>query len=843
VRASGSRWSSSGAARGDSAWIDTSALGRVISWDLRRLADERSPDIEVGNLVLVQAGMKIHALATALWQRDRSIPTLGGSMGQSIAGAISTGTHGSDIDLPPIAAMVRAIHLVSPGGYEYWLEHPDRPIASASSLQGNYADWHECMTWLRNADAFNAALVCAGRCGLIYSYVLEVEPAYQLRADRGRSSWPAVRAHLQRASDSGDWRSFIRSNELPFNESPTVQSSGTPSAIVANGRLSLIWTETKNPGQFRWIHADRESGGWTRKRIVDDGKLRHSPHRPAIAFFNGRYYVAWTGTNKSHPYIHLLRSTDATGEYWTDQIRFDGAQNRPEAESSEGPVLLAANGRLHIVWVGSNKPGQFRWITSTDGVTWGDKRILADTGETRESNYRPSIAFFRNHYYLAWTGTNAAHPHVHMIRSTTSSGRTWGNHIRFDGEHPAHPEAKSSDGPCLLAANNRLHLVWVGTNKPGEFRWIVSNDGVLWGSKRVLADAGETRESNYAPEIAYHNGRYYLFWLGYGSEQNVHVLRSTSSTGTTWRDHARLSVPPGPRVNMQEIRALDVTLSPESANGHAWWGARTAVWGQTPTRLSEDPLQRPAVQQVLVEALAKGLNPQSGPPTGAVLASLADFLVFGGVGGGLLSAIAGAIAGNEVANRDDVFATITDLIFAMQLNGATTTGPSFEITSGNAVGFGSYEQKYREFWSHAPKVQYTEVFFDAQRSDYLRFIDNTLDHFRTAGSGKQAGYIAIRFMGPSDAPLAMQRWPITAAVEVVILERLDPAARRTIEAVNRLARGYDARFHWGMIRPADYRPAGVQNEIERWKAGAAMLGVQAGDGFSSAFSRAAELEP
>jgi hypothetical protein len=98
-------------------------------------------------------------------------------------------------------------------------------------------------------------------------------------------------------------------------------------------------------------------------------------------------------------------------------------------------------------------------------------------------------------------------------------------------------------------------------------------------------------------------------------------------------------------------------------------------------------------------------------------------------------------------------------------------------------------------------------------------------------------------MGPSDAPLAMQRWPITAAVEVVILKSLDPAAKRTIEAVNRLAQGYDARFHWGMIRPADYRPADVRNEIERWKAGAATLGVRAGDGFSSAFSRTAGLEP
>ena len=43
VRASGSRWSSSAAARADSAWIDTSELRGVISSNLNQLANERSP--------------------------------------------------------------------------------------------------------------------------------------------------------------------------------------------------------------------------------------------------------------------------------------------------------------------------------------------------------------------------------------------------------------------------------------------------------------------------------------------------------------------------------------------------------------------------------------------------------------------------------------------------------------------------------------------------------------------------------------------------------------------------------------------------------------------------------
>jgi hypothetical protein len=74
----------------------------------------------------------------------------------------------------------------------------------------------------------------------------------------------------------------------------------------------------------------------------------------------------------------------------------------------------------------------------------------------------------------------------------------------------------------------------------------------------------------------------------------------------------------------------------------------------------------------------------------------------------------------------------------------------------------------------------------------------------------------------------MQRWPITAAVEVVLLQALDKTSRQNLEAVNQIAQNYNARFHWGMIRPADFRPAAVQNEIERWRAGAARLGVRGG---------------
>jgi hypothetical protein len=48
--------------------------------------------------------------------------TLGGAGGQTVVGALSTGTHGGDFDRPPLADDVVALHLVADGGKHYWIE-------------------------------------------------------------------------------------------------------------------------------------------------------------------------------------------------------------------------------------------------------------------------------------------------------------------------------------------------------------------------------------------------------------------------------------------------------------------------------------------------------------------------------------------------------------------------------------------------------------------------------------------------------------------------------------------------------------------------------------------------
>ena len=126
----------------------------------------------------VEAGITIYALNDLLCKQGLGLPTLGGSSGQGLAGAISTSTHGGDPSHGPLAEMVKAMHLVTTNGREIWIERASEPITDDFAL----AKALTCPDTeiLRNDDVFNALLVGFGRFGVIYSYVLRVQPAFRL---------------------------------------------------------------------------------------------------------------------------------------------------------------------------------------------------------------------------------------------------------------------------------------------------------------------------------------------------------------------------------------------------------------------------------------------------------------------------------------------------------------------------------------------------------------------------------------------------------------------------------------------------------------------------------------
>jgi hypothetical protein len=130
-------------------------------------------------LVHVEAGIRIAALSELLDARGLSLPVLGGSNGQKLGGAVSTSTHGGEWREPPLPDLIRALHLVTAGGRELWIERETEPLTVGATLPLPCADAEV----IRDDEIFKAALVACGRFGVIYSVVLEVVDKFRVVED------------------------------------------------------------------------------------------------------------------------------------------------------------------------------------------------------------------------------------------------------------------------------------------------------------------------------------------------------------------------------------------------------------------------------------------------------------------------------------------------------------------------------------------------------------------------------------------------------------------------------------------------------------------------------------
>ena len=135
----------------------------------------------------VEAGITMADLDLLLdHQNPRlAIQASGGSVGATLAGTISTATHGGEFRWPLLVDRVRAIHLVGPGGEEWWIEG-DISIADRHRLQQIYPNidhqhfigGHWRQDGLTAQDVLNAVIVSMGTIGVVYSVVVEVVPQY-----------------------------------------------------------------------------------------------------------------------------------------------------------------------------------------------------------------------------------------------------------------------------------------------------------------------------------------------------------------------------------------------------------------------------------------------------------------------------------------------------------------------------------------------------------------------------------------------------------------------------------------------------------------------------------------
>ncbi|GAX17043.1 hypothetical protein FisN_5Hh428 [Fistulifera solaris] len=210
IRAHGSKWSLSNAAYTNDVMMNSQGLTycKVGIDDESHVADAYK-DIR-NRLAIVQSGVMVRDLHQILKNHSLALPTSVAAGGERLVGAVSTGAHGSAQAYGAMQEIVRAIHVVIPGGH-FLIQRATDPVITEA-----FGVWLDGAIVISDDTLFDAALVSFGSFGIIHAVVIETEPLYGLKLQSKQFSYDKVRPILESLNPSSLGFDGI-GTELPFH--------------------------------------------------------------------------------------------------------------------------------------------------------------------------------------------------------------------------------------------------------------------------------------------------------------------------------------------------------------------------------------------------------------------------------------------------------------------------------------------------------------------------------------------------------------------------------------------------------------------------------------------------
>jgi FAD/FMN-containing dehydrogenase len=236
LRALGGSWSFSPVAATDGIVLNTRPLNYRFRFSSQGTVDPQYQR-DASNLFFAQCGNSLAELNEYLRSMGKALKTSGASNGQTIAGAMSTGTHGSAFGFGGVQEYVVGLHLIVGANRHVWLERASDPVIAPA-----------IPTWLgaelvRDDGLFNAALVSMGSFGLIHGVLFEAEPLYYLQVFRG---WRPLNDALWRAMEHLDFSGLTMprpATEQPYHFEVLVN----PHDIAAGAFVKVMYKDAKRP--------------------------------------------------------------------------------------------------------------------------------------------------------------------------------------------------------------------------------------------------------------------------------------------------------------------------------------------------------------------------------------------------------------------------------------------------------------------------------------------------------------------------------------------------------------------------------------------------------------------
>ncbi|HEY7492843.1 MAG TPA: FAD-binding protein [Candidatus Tectomicrobia bacterium] len=240
LRAMGSSWSLSTVGVTEHRLVNTKNLSLAFPLDDTVVSPAYAGDRT--KLRFLETGSEIGQINHYLFEHGLSLKASGSNNGQTLVGAVSTGTHGSAFKFGSTPDFVVGIHLITGPSTQVYLQRASYPVVEPGFAAALGAE-------LKNDDTlFNAALVSFGSFGIIHGMLIETRELFLLHAYR---SFRKFDAGLQQAMTTLDFSGLNLprpASELYHFQVYFNPNEGTPPEEAA---VSLMfegpWTEEYEP--------------------------------------------------------------------------------------------------------------------------------------------------------------------------------------------------------------------------------------------------------------------------------------------------------------------------------------------------------------------------------------------------------------------------------------------------------------------------------------------------------------------------------------------------------------------------------------------------------------------
>lgn len=241
LRAMGSSWSLSKVGVAEHELINTKALRIGFTLPASQLSPEYAG--ERSKLRFLQCGASIASINRYLFNDRLSLKASGSNNGQTLAGVVSTGTHGSAFRFGATQDFVVGLHLVTGPSKHVFLERASYPVVKPGFAAKLGAEL------IRDDTLFNAALVSFGAFGVIHGMMIEARDLFLLHAFRSvRKFNAALRSAISGLRFSGlDLHGKPASKLYHFQVTFNPNEGTPPDEAVVYLMFERPWTENYEP--------------------------------------------------------------------------------------------------------------------------------------------------------------------------------------------------------------------------------------------------------------------------------------------------------------------------------------------------------------------------------------------------------------------------------------------------------------------------------------------------------------------------------------------------------------------------------------------------------------------